>query len=136
MKKIEFFKVEGNNINRVRKHCPKCGPGVFLADHNDRYSCGKCGYTEFKGGAQRQSAPPRVEEKPVEQPEKTEEQQPVEPKEETPVPEPESPPAPEPEQEPAPESPAEEPSKEESAEPPEEKPAEDKPKEEKKEDKE
>ena len=27
--------------------CPKCGPGVFMAVHKDRVSCGKCGYTEF-----------------------------------------------------------------------------------------
>ncbi|MDK2849769.1 MAG: ubiquitin-small subunit ribosomal protein S27Ae [Candidatus Woesearchaeota archaeon] len=31
-----------------KKVCPKCGPGVFLAEHKDRFSCGKCGYTEFK----------------------------------------------------------------------------------------
>jgi len=49
MKKRELFKIEGNNIRRERKYCPKCGPGVFLAEHNDRSSCGKCGYTEFKG---------------------------------------------------------------------------------------
>ncbi len=29
------------------KHCIKCGPGVLLAQHKDRMSCGKCGYTEF-----------------------------------------------------------------------------------------
>jgi small subunit ribosomal protein S27Ae len=28
--------------------CPKCGPGVYMATHKDRVSCGKCGYTEFK----------------------------------------------------------------------------------------
>ncbi|PKL59113.1 MAG: 30S ribosomal protein S27ae, partial [Methanomicrobiales archaeon HGW-Methanomicrobiales-4] len=27
---------------------PRCGPGVFMGEHNDRASCGKCGYTEFK----------------------------------------------------------------------------------------
>ncbi|NLL95264.1 MAG: 30S ribosomal protein S27ae [Thermoplasmatales archaeon] len=27
--------------------CPKCGPGIFMATHKDRVSCGKCGYTEF-----------------------------------------------------------------------------------------
>ena len=48
MKKREFFKIEGDKINRIRKHCPKCGPGVFLAEHKNRFSCGKCGYTEFK----------------------------------------------------------------------------------------
>jgi len=49
MKKREHFKIDGNKIERQRKHCPKCGPGVFLADHKNRFSCGKCGYTEFKG---------------------------------------------------------------------------------------
>lgn len=70
MKKIEFFKVEGDRINRIRKHCPKCGPAVFLAEHKDRFSCGKCGYTEFKGGI-RPPKSPMVEEKPVEQPAET-----------------------------------------------------------------
>ena len=39
-------------MNRSFSHevpvCPKCGPGVFLADHKDRLSCAKCGYTEPK----------------------------------------------------------------------------------------
>lgn len=30
------------------KSCPKCGSGVRLADHKDRYSCGKCKYYEKK----------------------------------------------------------------------------------------
>lgn len=30
------------------KTCPKCGPAVFMAEHKNRTSCGKCGYTEFK----------------------------------------------------------------------------------------
>jgi small subunit ribosomal protein S27Ae len=55
MKKIEFFKVDGNKITRNRRHCPKCGPGVFIAEHKDRFSCGKCGYTEFKGGFKKES---------------------------------------------------------------------------------
>ncbi len=28
------------------KRCPKCSSR--LGDHKDRYSCGKCGYSEFK----------------------------------------------------------------------------------------
>jgi small subunit ribosomal protein S27Ae len=28
------------------RQCPKCNSK--MADHEDRYSCGKCGYTEFK----------------------------------------------------------------------------------------
>lgn len=30
------------------KSCPKCGAGVFMAEHKNRFHCGKCGYTEFK----------------------------------------------------------------------------------------
>jgi len=74
MKKIEFFKVEGDKINRIRRHCPKCGPGVFLAEHKNRFSCGKCGYTEFKSSSKKEEQRPSVSEpvektevKPVEQ---------------------------------------------------------------------
>ncbi|MCW7071375.1 MAG: 30S ribosomal protein S27ae [Methanophagales archaeon] len=35
-------------LRRKRKVCPRCGTGVFLAEHKDRFSCGKCGYTEFR----------------------------------------------------------------------------------------
>jgi len=71
MKKIEFFKVEGDKINRFRKHCPKCGPGIFLGEHKDRFSCGNCGYTEFKSGGKKEPKPQPVapvEEKPIETP--------------------------------------------------------------------
>jgi len=37
----------GWKLERKRKTCPRCGAGVFLAEHKDRYACGKCGYTEF-----------------------------------------------------------------------------------------
>jgi len=43
-----LYKVEGSTFKRLRRACPKCGPGVFLAEHKDRLSCGNCGYTEFK----------------------------------------------------------------------------------------
>jgi small subunit ribosomal protein S27Ae len=33
---------------KKNQDCPKCGPGVFLAEHKNRLSCGKCQYTEFK----------------------------------------------------------------------------------------
>lgn len=31
---------------KEKKPCPKCSSR--MADHIDRFSCGKCGYTEFK----------------------------------------------------------------------------------------
>ncbi|MBP1909955.1 30S ribosomal protein S27ae [Methanolobus bombayensis] len=44
----DFYKVNGDSIERTHQSCPRCGEGVFLAEHKDRRSCGKCGYTEFK----------------------------------------------------------------------------------------
>ncbi len=48
MNKRELYEIQDGKIIRKRKECPKCGPGVFLAEHEDRRSCGRCGYTEFK----------------------------------------------------------------------------------------
>ncbi len=45
----KFYKVKDGKIERLRKICPRCGEGIFLAEHNDRFACGKCGYTVFKG---------------------------------------------------------------------------------------
>jgi small subunit ribosomal protein S27Ae len=43
-----YFKVEGAKVTTSKKYCPRCGPGVMMADHKDRTTCGKCGYTEFR----------------------------------------------------------------------------------------
>ena len=50
MGKIEQYEIIDGKLNRKKKFCQKesCGPGVFLAEHKDRFSCGKCGYTKFK----------------------------------------------------------------------------------------
>ncbi len=47
MRKGTYYKVEGGKLLR-KKSCPKCGPGVFMAQHEKRSHCGRCGYTEFK----------------------------------------------------------------------------------------
>lgn len=44
----KFYDISGNTLKRKKQTCPRCGEGVFLAEHSDRLSCGKCGYTEFK----------------------------------------------------------------------------------------
>ena len=41
-----YKKYEGGKAKA--KSCPKCGPGIFLAQHKDRQTCGKCGYMEKK----------------------------------------------------------------------------------------
>lgn len=43
-----IYKVDGDKLTVKNKICPKCGNGVFLAEHKDRWSCGRCGYAEFK----------------------------------------------------------------------------------------
>ncbi len=46
-KVYKVYKVEGDKITERNKTCPKCGQGVYMAKHKDRWHCGKCGYTEF-----------------------------------------------------------------------------------------
>ena len=42
------YKVSGDKLEKLNKSCPKCGAGVFLANHKNRITCGKCGYMEKK----------------------------------------------------------------------------------------
>ena len=44
----DLYEVDGDKIVRKNQICPRCGEGVFMADHGDRVACGKCGYTEMK----------------------------------------------------------------------------------------
>lgn len=48
MAKRDAYEVKGGKIVRKKQTCPKCGEGVFLAEHKDRFHCGKCGYTRWK----------------------------------------------------------------------------------------
>jgi small subunit ribosomal protein S27Ae len=43
-----YYKIEGEKIKRLLPVCDRCGPGYFMADHGDRYSCGHCGFTKYK----------------------------------------------------------------------------------------
>ena len=44
----KYYKVDGDKLERLKKACPKCGEGTYMAEHPDRRACGRCGYTEFK----------------------------------------------------------------------------------------
>ena len=44
----KLYKVSGESVERLKKECPRCGKGYFMAEHKDRLSCGNCGYTTFK----------------------------------------------------------------------------------------
>lgn len=43
-----MYKVEGERVSKARPTCERCGPGYFMADHHDRYTCGHCGFTRYK----------------------------------------------------------------------------------------
>lgn len=47
-KKKKEKKKLGPRVFKKKKPCPKCGPGAGLAEHANRFTCGKCGYTEMK----------------------------------------------------------------------------------------
>ncbi|MGD8505993.1 MAG: hypothetical protein PVF15_04950 [Candidatus Bathyarchaeota archaeon] len=35
-------------MKRMLPFCERCGPGYFMADHGNRYTCGHCGFTRYK----------------------------------------------------------------------------------------
>ncbi len=43
-----IYKIEGDKVARLRPTCERCGPGYFMADHQDRFTCGHCGFTRYK----------------------------------------------------------------------------------------
>ena len=45
-KKYTKYTISGDDVKR-KQTCPRCGPGIFLAIHGNRVTCGKCHYTEF-----------------------------------------------------------------------------------------
>ena len=52
-KKSDAMKIEGDKIKKEKRTCPRCGDGVYMAEHKEkdgktRYYCGKCHYTEWK----------------------------------------------------------------------------------------
>lgn len=42
----KMYKIEGDKLIRTNEFCPACGPGVFLAKHQDRVTCGRCGHRQ------------------------------------------------------------------------------------------
>ena len=43
-----FYKVTGGKVECSGKPCDRCGSGTFMADHKDRWCCGKCQLTVWK----------------------------------------------------------------------------------------
>jgi ubiquitin-small subunit ribosomal protein S27Ae len=43
----KLYKVDGEALTRLRKECPRCGKGYFMAQHGNRLTCGHCGFTTY-----------------------------------------------------------------------------------------
>ncbi|MGA8843609.1 MAG: 30S ribosomal protein S27ae [Nitrososphaeraceae archaeon] len=43
----QIYEIDDGKLNRKKRECPRCGRGVFMAQHSDRSTCGKCSFTEF-----------------------------------------------------------------------------------------
>lgn len=43
------YEIDGDGkLVRKAEFCPRCGPGVFLGEHKDRHTCGRCGHSVKK----------------------------------------------------------------------------------------
>ncbi len=45
---FSYYKTNEKGLTRLRPFCERCGPGYFMADHGNRYTCGHCGFTRYK----------------------------------------------------------------------------------------
>jgi small subunit ribosomal protein S27Ae len=45
---FNYYKMDEKGLTRLRPFCERCGPGYFMADHGNRYTCGHCGFTRYK----------------------------------------------------------------------------------------
>jgi len=45
---FSYYKIEEKGLTRLRPFCERCGPGYFMADHGNRFTCGNCGFTRYK----------------------------------------------------------------------------------------
>lgn len=44
----KYYDLDGDSVTKKNKECPKCGTGYFMAEHKDRYHCGKCSFSKKK----------------------------------------------------------------------------------------
>ena len=45
---FSYYEIEEKGLVRLRPFCERCGSGYFMADHGNRYTCGHCGFTQYK----------------------------------------------------------------------------------------
>lgn len=60
---LKYYKVDASgNVQKTKKTCPQksCGAGVFMAEHFNRFYCGKCSTTFAIQGAPKTQPPKAV----------------------------------------------------------------------------
>ena len=64
-----LYAVEDGKLVRKNEVCPDCGPGIFMAKHANRTTCGRCGRdsTKAKAVPEPVSTEPEILEKATEQ---------------------------------------------------------------------
>ena len=48
VKVSRYYEIDEQGKIKRKKVCDRCGDGTFMADHGDRWYCGKCGLTIWK----------------------------------------------------------------------------------------
>lgn len=43
-----LYKIENEKVIRLLPICERCGQGYFMANHGNRFTCGHCGFTQYK----------------------------------------------------------------------------------------
>merc|ERR1712070_146070 len=69
---LSYYKVEGENVVRLRQQCKLCPPGTYLADHEERLYCGRCHHGYKKTGEIKKKVKKVVEKKEEKKEEKVE----------------------------------------------------------------
>ena len=49
-KKYSKYTIGEDGTIKRERFCPRCGPGIFLMNSQNRFYCGKCHYSEFQTG--------------------------------------------------------------------------------------
>merc|ERR1712060_7360 len=63
---LEYYDVESSGkIRRLKHECPYCQIGTYMADHPDRFVCGKCGHMLYRLTAKGERLPIPENKKPV-----------------------------------------------------------------------
>ena len=63
---LEYYNVEASGkIKKLKNECDKCEVATYMADHPDRYTCGKCGHMLYRLTAKGERLPIPKQNKPA-----------------------------------------------------------------------